>query len=152
MSPTAATAPMGMRISGNTISCTSSGEHFVCHARKSEKGEGDDRGGYESDGQTLEAFGGIRVLKSGAYSREENHRQKKAKAAANDPESGTVRELAKGTHFIGKKIIEEAGEVWIASEYESKERTAEEISQLLYHLQVMMIDQKIELEDIYRYL
>ena len=76
----------------------------------------------------------------------------KAKAAAGDPDSGTVRELEKGTHFIGKKISEEAGEVWIAAEYEGKERTAEEISQLLYHLQVMMIDRKIELEDIYRYL
>ena len=76
----------------------------------------------------------------------------KAKAAAGDPASGTVKELAKGTHFIGKKIVEEAGEVWIAAEYEGKERTAEEISQLLYHLQVMMIDRKLELEDIYRFL
>ncbi len=76
----------------------------------------------------------------------------KAKAAAADPDSGTVKELARGTHFIGKKIVEEAGEVWIASEYESQDRTAEEISQLIYHLQVMMIDRKLELEDIYRYL
>ena len=75
-----------------------------------------------------------------------------AKAAKNDPDSGTVKELAKGTHFIGKKIIEEAGEVWIAAEHEGRERTAEEISQLLYHLQVMMIDRKLELEDIYKYL
>ena len=76
----------------------------------------------------------------------------KRKAAAGDPDSGTVRELAKGTHAIGKKIIEEAGEVWIAAEYEGKERTAEEISQLLYHLQVMMIDRGIELDDVRRYL
>ena len=75
-----------------------------------------------------------------------------AKAAKNDPDSGTVKELAKGTHFIGKKIIEEAGEVWIAAEHEGQDRTAEEISQLLYHLQVMMIDRKLELEDIYKYL
>ena len=74
------------------------------------------------------------------------------KSIANDPDSGTVKELAKGTHFIGKKIVEEAGEIWIASEYEGKERTAEEISQLLYHLQVMMIDRGLKLEDIYRYL
>ena len=76
----------------------------------------------------------------------------KAKAAANDPNSGTVKELAKGTHFIGKKIVEEAGETWIAAEYEGQERTAEEISQLIYHLQVMMIDRKLEIEDIYKYL
>jgi phosphoribosyl-ATP pyrophosphohydrolase len=83
---------------------------------------------------------------------EELFSELKAKAAAADPESGTVKELARGTHFIGKKIVEVAGEVWIASEYEGKERTAEEISQLIYHLQVMMIDRKLELEDIYRYL
>ena len=76
----------------------------------------------------------------------------KAKAATRDPQSGTVKELDKGTHFIGKKIIEEAGEIWIASEYEGKERTAEEISQLLYHLQVMMIAEGLELEDVYKYL
>ena len=75
-----------------------------------------------------------------------------AKAAKNDPDSGTVKELAKGTHFIGKKVVEEAGEIWIAAEYEGKERTAEEISQLLYHLQVMMIAKKLTLEDVYRYL
>ena len=83
---------------------------------------------------------------------EELFAELKAKAAANDPDSGTVKELAKGTHNIGKKIVEEAGEVWIAAEYEGKERTAEEISQLIYHLQVMMIDRNLTLEDIYRYL
>jgi phosphoribosyl-ATP pyrophosphohydrolase len=75
-----------------------------------------------------------------------------AKAAAADPESGTVRELAKGKHFIGKKIVEEAAEVWMAAEYEGAAKTAEEISQLLYHLQVMMIANDLELEDVYRYL
>jgi phosphoribosyl-ATP pyrophosphohydrolase len=74
------------------------------------------------------------------------------KAAAKDPNSGTVKELEKGVHFIGKKIIEEAGEVWIASEYEGKEKTAEEMSQLLYHIQVMMIACDITLEDVYKYL
>ena len=83
---------------------------------------------------------------------EELFAELKAKAAANDPESGTVKELAKGTHFIGKKIIEEAGEVWMAAEYEGKEKTAEEISQLFYHLQVMMIANDLELEDVYKYL
>jgi len=83
---------------------------------------------------------------------EELFAELKRKAAAKDPESGTVKELAKGTHGIGKKIMEEAGEVWIAAEYEGKDRTSEEISQLIYHLQVMMIDRGLELEDIYRYL
>ena len=83
---------------------------------------------------------------------EELFSELQAKAAAGDPASGTVRELAKGTHAIGKKIVEEAGEVWMAAEYEGNERTAEEISLLLYHLQVMMIDRGIALEDVYRYL
>jgi phosphoribosyl-ATP pyrophosphohydrolase len=83
---------------------------------------------------------------------EELFAELQAKAAAGDSASGTVRELAKGTHAIGKKIVEEAGEVWMAAEYEGRERTAEEISQLLYHLQVMMIDRGISLDDVYRYL
>ncbi len=67
-------------------------------------------------------------------------------------DSGTVKELLKGKHFIGKKVVEEASEVWMAAEYQSKEETAEEISQLIYHLQVMMISCDIEPEDVYRYL
>ena len=74
------------------------------------------------------------------------------KIAAGDPNSGTVKEFAKGKHFIGKKVLEEAGEVWMAAEYEGKEKTAEEISQLLYHLQVMMIANGLKLEDVYKYL
>ena len=83
---------------------------------------------------------------------EELFAELQTKAAAGDPASGTVKELGKGVHFIGKKIVEEAGEVWIASEYEGENRTAEEISQLLYHLQVMMIAKNLKLEDVYRYL
>ena len=66
--------------------------------------------------------------------------------------SGTVARLEAGVHGIGKKIVEEAAEVWMAAEYESKEQAAEEISQLLYHLQVMMLALDLDLEDIYRYL
>ena len=76
----------------------------------------------------------------------------KEKIAAQDANSGTVKEFNKGKHFIGKKIVEEAAEVWMASEHESKEAAAEEISQLLYHLQVMMIANELELEDVYEYL
>ena len=76
----------------------------------------------------------------------------KRKASSKDPNSGTVKELEKGKHFIGKKIIEEAGEVWMAAEYEGNEKTAEEISQLLYHLQVMMLACDLTLEDVYKYL
>ena len=66
--------------------------------------------------------------------------------------SGTVKELDAGVHAIGKKIVEEAAEVWMAAEYESKADLALEISQLLYHLQVMMVAKEVSLEDIYKYL
>ncbi|WP_435300022.1 phosphoribosyl-ATP diphosphatase [Timonella sp. A28] len=66
--------------------------------------------------------------------------------------SGTVQELDAGVHFIGKKIVEEAAEVWMASEFQSHEEAAEEISQLLYHTQVMMVAKGISLADVYKYL
>lgn len=75
-----------------------------------------------------------------------------AKKAAGDPSSGTVKELEKGVHFIGKKLVEEAAESWTAAEYEGNERTAEELSQLLYHVQTMMLAKGLSLEDVYRFL
>ena len=66
--------------------------------------------------------------------------------------SGTVAELDRGVHFIGKKIVEEAAEVWMAAEHEGDERTAEEISQLLYHLQVLMLAKGLTLDDVYAHL
>lgn len=63
--------------------------------------------------------------------------------------SGTVAELDAGVHAIGKKIVEEAAEVWMAAEYQSNSETAEEISQLLYHLQVLMIAKGITPADVY---
>ncbi len=74
------------------------------------------------------------------------------KVKSQDPASGTVKEFNKGKHVIGKKIVEEAAEVWMAAEYEGKEKTAEEISQLLYHIQVMMLACDLTLDDVYKYL
>lgn len=74
------------------------------------------------------------------------------KAAARPSGSRTVAELESGVHGIGKKVVEEAAEVWMAAEYESNEAAAEEISQLLYHLQVMMIAKGLTLEDVYKHL
>jgi phosphoribosyl-ATP pyrophosphohydrolase len=62
--------------------------------------------------------------------------------------SDTVKWLDAGVHTIGKKIVEEAAEVWMAAEYEGNERTAEEISQLIYHLQVLMTAKGIEIADL----
>jgi len=66
--------------------------------------------------------------------------------------SGTVKALDAGIHTIGKKIMEEAGEVWIAAEYQSDEALSLEISQLIYHLQVMMLARGLSLDDIYKQL
>ena len=66
--------------------------------------------------------------------------------------SGTVAAVDAGVHTIGKKIVEEAAEVWMAAEHESDEDAAMEISQLLYHLQVLMLAKGITLQDVYRHL
>lgn len=66
--------------------------------------------------------------------------------------SGTVRALDAGVHAIGKKIVEEAAEVWMAAEYQSKDDAALEISQLLYHLQVLMISLGLDLDEVYAHL
>jgi len=75
-----------------------------------------------------------------------------AKAAAGADGSGTVALLEAGVHAIGKKVVEEAAEVWMAAEHESPDRTAEEISQLLYHLQVLMLARGLTLPDVYAHL
>ena len=66
--------------------------------------------------------------------------------------SGTLERLDAGVHTIGKKIVEEAAEVWMAAEFQSDAETAEEISQLIYHLQVLMLARGLTLEDVYRHL
>jgi phosphoribosyl-ATP pyrophosphohydrolase len=74
------------------------------------------------------------------------------KARTRPAGSGTVAALDAGVHAIGKKIVEEAAEVWMAAEHEGTERTAEEISQLLYHLQVLMLATDIAPDDVYKHL
>ena len=74
------------------------------------------------------------------------------KVAERAPGSSTVARVDAGVHEIGKKIVEEAAEVWMAAEHEGQARTAEEISQLLYHLQVLMLASDISLDDVYAHL
>ena len=75
-----------------------------------------------------------------------------AKAAAGTPGSRTVELLAEGVHAAGKKVVEEAAEAWMAAEHEGDERAAEEIAQLLYHAQVLMLAKGLDLKDVYRHL
>jgi phosphoribosyl-ATP pyrophosphohydrolase len=74
------------------------------------------------------------------------------KAATRPEGSGTVVALDAGVHAQGKKLLEEAGEVWLAAEHEPDDALAEEISQLLYRIQVVMIGRGISLEDVYKFL
>ena len=66
--------------------------------------------------------------------------------------SATVAAVDAGVHSIGKKVLEEAGEVWLAAEHESDEALAEEISQLIYHLQTLMLARGLTPNDIYKFL
>ena len=74
------------------------------------------------------------------------------KATTRPAGSGTVAELDAGVHAIGKKIVEEAAEVWMAAEYEGDDKTAEEVSQLLYHVQVLLLAKGLTLQDVYKHL
>ena len=74
------------------------------------------------------------------------------KAQARPDGSGTVQALDGGVHAIGKKLVEEAAESWMAAEHESPARAAEEISQLLYHAQVLMLAAGLTLDDVYAHL
>ena len=74
------------------------------------------------------------------------------KAISRPAGSGTVDALDAGVHVIGKKILEEAGEVWLAAEHESDEALAEEISQLIYHLQTLMLARGLSINDVYKFL
>jgi len=75
-----------------------------------------------------------------------------AKLAAGEEDSSTVARVQAGVHEIGKKIVEEAAEVWMAAEFQSRDDAALEISQLLYHLQVLMLALDLDLEDVYAHL
>jgi phosphoribosyl-ATP pyrophosphohydrolase len=74
------------------------------------------------------------------------------KARTRPEGSGTVAALDAGVHAIGKKVVEEAAEAWMAAEHETPERAAEEISQLLYHAQVLMLATGLDLDDVYAHL
>jgi phosphoribosyl-ATP pyrophosphohydrolase len=74
------------------------------------------------------------------------------KAVTRPEGSGTVAAIDAGIHSIGKKILEEAGEIWLAAEHESDEALAEEISQLIYHLQTLLLARGLSINDVYKFL
>jgi len=83
---------------------------------------------------------------------EELWQELSVKAQTRPEDSGTVRALDAGVHAIGKKLVEEAAESWMAAEHEGRQRTAEEVSQLLYQAQVLMLASGVSLDDVYAHL
>ena len=80
---------------------------------------------------------------------DELFREVSQRAVARPDGSVTVRLLDAGVHEIGKKLVEEAAESWMAAEHEGSERAAEELAQLLYHAQVLMVATGLSLDDVY---
>ncbi len=78
------------------------------------------------------------------------HQELLAKKTSRPAGSRTVELLDAGVHEIGKKVVEEAAEVWMAAEYQTPEQLAAEIAQLIYHVQVLMVNQGLSPEDVYR--
>jgi phosphoribosyl-ATP pyrophosphohydrolase len=72
------------------------------------------------------------------------------KVAKNDSTSASVKLVNQGVHAVGKKVVEEASEAWMACEHEDKNRAAEEISQLIYQTQLLMLASKVSLDDVYK--
>ena len=69
----------------------------------------------------------------------------------NDPKEGSYTNylLEKGVDKIAKKVGEEAVEVVIAAKNERKSEMIAEVSDLLYHLTVLLVQQGISLDEIY---
>jgi phosphoribosyl-ATP pyrophosphohydrolase len=89
---------------------------------------------------------------SGVTTFDELYDSLRARAQQRPDGSRTVELLDAGVHAIGKKIVEEAAETWMAAEHEGRHRAAEEISQLLYHAQLLMVALDLSLDDVYAHL
>jgi len=67
------------------------------------------------------------------------------------PEGKSTTELfKKGPHGIGKKLVEEAAESWMAARFETQDDLALELSQVLYYVAVMMAEKGLSLDEVYK--
>jgi phosphoribosyl-ATP pyrophosphohydrolase len=64
--------------------------------------------------------------------------------------SSTAALFSGGSHAIGKKLVEEAAESWMAARFESRDELSGELAQVLYYVACMMAEKDISLEDVYR--
>jgi phosphoribosyl-ATP pyrophosphohydrolase len=64
----------------------------------------------------------------------------------------TTALFEQGAHAIGKKLVEEAAESWMAARYEGREAVAVELSQVLYYVACMMAETGVSNEEVYQHL
>jgi len=64
----------------------------------------------------------------------------------------TTALFEKGAHGIGKKLVEEAAEAWMAARFEGKDALTLELSQLLYYVACMMAEKGVDKEEVYKLL
>jgi phosphoribosyl-ATP pyrophosphohydrolase len=64
-------------------------------------------------------------------------------------DSSTAKLFEGGAHAIGKKLVEEAAESWMAARYESRDDLALELSQVLYYVACMMAEKGITMDEVY---
>jgi len=76
----------------------------------------------------------------------------RSRKAAMPEGSATAALFAGGSHAIGKKLVEEAAESWMAARFEGQDALAGELSQVLYYVACMMAEKELELEDVYGHL
>ena len=71
---------------------------------------------------------------------------------APEPEGATGALLAAGVDAIGKKLLEEAAESWIAARHETSEQVALELSQVLYYVALLATRAGVGLDELYEQL
>ena len=64
----------------------------------------------------------------------------------------TTALFEKGSHGIGKKLVEEAAEAWMAARFEGNDALAMELSQVLYYVACMMAEMGVTREEVYKHL
>jgi phosphoribosyl-ATP pyrophosphohydrolase len=68
---------------------------------------------------------------------------------ADVPTGSTGVLLASGVDAIGKKLLEEAAEAWIAARHETREQVALELSQVLYYVALLATRAGVGLDELY---
>ena len=73
---------------------------------------------------------------------------KSRKASADPAGSYTQKLFAQGVDRIAKKVVEEAGEVILAAKNEDRDAFVGEAADLLFHLEMLLLDRGVSLLDV----